>query len=98
MQLKGNRPRGARMPSRRTLVRSSSAWVLLNAAGLAQTRDWPQRPVRILLPFAPGGNSDLIIRVLTERLGRAFGQQLLIEARPGAAGALAAADVARAAP
>jgi tripartite-type tricarboxylate transporter receptor subunit TctC len=54
--------------------------------------------VRILLPFAPGGNSDLIIRVLTERLGRAFGQQLLIEARPGAAGALAAADVARAAP
>ena len=44
---------------------------------------WPNRPIRIINPYAPGGTSDLIIRPLTERLERAFGRPFVIDNRPG---------------
>ncbi|WP_270936759.1 Bug family tripartite tricarboxylate transporter substrate binding protein [Falsiroseomonas oryzae] len=59
---------------------------------------WPNRPVRIINPFAPGGTSDLIIRPLTERLERAFGRPFVIDNRAGAGGSLGTAEAARAAP
>ncbi len=74
--------------------------VLCTVLGLvqpAQSQSWPQRPVRIIIPFASGGNSDAIARIVGQRLGDVFAQQFIVESRPGAGGALAAQAVARSA-
>src|SRR5215467_13015762 len=62
----------------------------------AQSQVWPQRPVRIIVPFAPGGNTDVIARIIAPHLGEAFGRQFVVENRPGAAGAIGGEVVARA--
>lgn len=59
---------------------------------------WPQRPVRIVAPFAAGGAPDVAIRLVLPQLSQAFGQPFVVENRPGASGAVAAEAVARAAP
>jgi tripartite-type tricarboxylate transporter receptor subunit TctC len=59
---------------------------------------WPERPVRIVVPFAAGGNTDVIARMAGEHLSKALGQQFIIENRPGAGGVPAAEAVARAEP
>jgi len=70
----------------------------LCAASLAQAQGWPAKPVRFVVPFAPGGATDVAARVIAEKLGRAFGQQFVVDNRAGASGAIGAAEVARAAP
>ena len=62
----------------------------------AQT--WPQRPVRLIVPFAAGGNTDGIARIAAQRLGEALGEQVVVENKPGAGGAIAAELVAKATP
>jgi tripartite-type tricarboxylate transporter receptor subunit TctC len=57
---------------------------------------WPTKPVRIVVPFAPGGATDVLGRLLSERLGPRLGQQVVIENKPGAGGSLGAALVAQA--
>ena len=59
---------------------------------------WPQKPVRFIVPFAPGGATDIAARMLGEKLTQAWGQTVLIENRTGAGGAVGAAEAARAAP
>jgi tripartite-type tricarboxylate transporter receptor subunit TctC len=61
----------------------------------AQAPNWPQRPVRIIAPYAAGGNSDVITRLTAQRLSEAFGQTFVVENRLGANGAIAAEAVAR---
>ncbi len=56
---------------------------------------WPTRPVRIVVPFAPAGTTDLLARWIAPELQRAFGQPFIIENRPGAGGNLGTAEVAR---
>ena len=63
----------------------------------AQAQLWPQRPVRIIVPYAAGGNSDGMARMVAQRLGDAFGQTFVVENRLGANGALATEAVARSA-
>jgi tripartite-type tricarboxylate transporter receptor subunit TctC len=65
--------------------------------GEAQAQIWPQRPVRIIVPYAAGGNSDGMARIVAQRLSEAFGQTFVVENRLGANGAIAAEAVARSA-
>ena len=68
------------------------------AAALAQASPWPDRPVRIIVPFAAGNTLDLAVRVVAEEFRKSTGQPLLVEAKPGGAGIVAAQTVAQAAP
>ncbi len=67
------------------------------ATARAQAPAWPQRPVRVIVPFAAGGNIDVIARLTCERLSEAFGQQFVVENRVGGNGTIAAETVTRAA-
>lgn len=68
------------------------------AALAAQADEWPTRPVRILIPFTPGGTADTLGRLAAEKLSASFGQQFVPENKPGASGLIAAAEAASAAP
>lgn len=68
------------------------------APAQAQAQPWPSRTVRIVVPYAAGGNSDVMARVVAQRLTEAFGQTFIVENRVGANGALAAETVIRSGP
>src|SRR3954468_12686179 len=70
---------------------------LLAAPALGQGR-FPDRPLRLVIPFPPGGPTDVYARLIAERLGRELGQPVVTENRGGAAGAIGAQEVARARP
>jgi len=70
--------------------------VLLASGAIAQS--WPQKPVRFIVPFPPGGATDISARLLGEKLSQIWGQSVVIENRGGAGGGLGAAEAARAAP
>src|SRR4029079_8965130 len=70
--------------------------VLLAAGAAAQ--GWPQKPVRFIVPFPPGGATAISARLLGEKLTQIWGQQVVIENRGGAGGGVGAAEAARAAP
>src|SRR4029077_3322055 len=63
-----------------------------------KVQDWPNRPVRVVVPFGAGGAADRLGRIAADHLSKAFGQQFFIENRVGAGGAFASKDVARAEP
>jgi tripartite-type tricarboxylate transporter receptor subunit TctC len=63
-----------------------------------RAQDWPQRPIRLLVPFAAGGNIDVMGRLMASRLSETIGQQVIVENRVGGNGILATEAVARAAP
>ena len=71
---------------------------LLASAGVGSAQVYPNRPVRMLVGFAPGGGTDVVARILAPRLTAAWGEQIVIDNRPGATGTIAAALVVRAAP
>ena len=64
-------------------------------AAPAAAQDWPAKPVKVVVPYAPGGNTDQIARLAAERLTAALGQQFVVENRAGAGGAIAADYVAK---
>jgi len=77
--------------------RTALALVAAPAVAKAQAA-WPQRPIRILVPFPPGGSNDVIARPLAEKMQQRLGQPVVIENRPGAGGSIGAGQVAQAAP
>ena len=72
--------------------------IVLCAGGAVAQERYPQKPLHIVVPFAPGGSTDIIARLIGERLSGALGQPVVIENRPGAAGNIGAEFVARSAP
>ncbi len=75
-----------------------AAFALLATPALAQTRFTAQRPVRIIVPYTPGGVSDITARLIAEPLGAAWGQPVAVENRAGADGVIGTEVLARAAP
>ena len=69
----------------------------LCAAMAAGAQEWPTKPVRFIVPYPPGGGTDVIARIVQSRLGEALGQQVIIENRGGAGGALGTGEAAHAA-
>lgn len=67
-------------------------------AGLASAQTWPSKPLRYIVPFPPGGSSDLIARAIAPKMSERLGQPIIVENRPGAGGMLGVDAVAKAAP
>lgn len=84
------------------IVAALATAVLLTAAAVASApagaQGWPQRPVRVVIPYAPGGGSDLLARLTADKLTRGLGQQFVADNRPGASGAIGSDIVAKATP
>lgn len=72
------------------------SFLLSPASALAQ--EWPQRPVRLVVPYPAGGGTDIIARVLAQKIGDAMGQRFVVENKTGASGMIGAQTVARAEP
>ena len=73
------------------------AFALIGVAGAAGAQGWPAKPVRLVSQFPPGGGTDLMARNLIPGLSEAFGQNFILEHKPGAAGNIAADHVAKSA-
>src|SRR5258706_5797153 len=66
------------------------------AAAAAQAQTWPSRPVRYVVPFPPAGATDILARIMAERISGPLGQPIVVENRPGAAGHIRPGMVSRA--
>ena len=91
-----------RTPPRRQALHAIGALLALGlgatGTAYAQASPWPAKPVRIVVPFAAGGTTDILARAIAPELGKAFGQQFIVDNRGGAGGNIGAELVARSAP
>jgi tripartite-type tricarboxylate transporter receptor subunit TctC len=85
------------MMLRKLLLSVFVAGAAFSQAAGAQS-DWPKQPIRIIAPFAPGGNTDVVARVIAQRLQQELGQSVIVENKTGAGGVIAADYVAKSAP
>ena len=83
---------------RRELLRAAAAGLLMLAGASAAAQDYPSRPVRIIVPFSPGGAVDGPTRAIAQELGKRLGQQFVIENKPGAGATIGSELVAKSAP
>ncbi|HCB75297.1 MAG TPA: ABC transporter substrate-binding protein, partial [Sphingomonas bacterium] len=72
--------------TRRTAVLTALMAALLPAGAWAQKTDYPNKPIRVVVTFPPGGSSDAMLRLLAPKVGEKLGQQIVVENKPGAGG------------
>jgi tripartite-type tricarboxylate transporter receptor subunit TctC len=89
---------GAGVIRRRGLLGAAAFALPARARGQAPAADYPNRPLRILVGFTPGGAVDILVRAVAPRLGEALGQTVVVENRPGAGATISTEAVARSAP
>lgn len=82
----------------RTALALAAAPLLLSAPFSAHADDWPQRPIRLLVPYGPGGSSDVVARAVAVEMSRDLGQQVIVENKGGGQGSIATVEAARARP
>lgn len=85
----------------KSLVRALGALVVISASASsasAQTQGWPNRPIRMVVPYTPGGYTDMMARLVSEKVAASLGQSIVIENKPGANAAIGTDTVAKAAP
>jgi tripartite-type tricarboxylate transporter receptor subunit TctC len=87
-----------KLPRRQFLHLAAGAAALPAVSGFAWAQRYPARPIAMIVPYAAGGNSDTIGRILAERMREPLGQPVIIENVAGAAGSIGAAQVMRALP
>jgi len=80
------------------ILRSAIFAVLALAASVVQSQQYPTKPVRVIAPFAPGGGTDFIARLIAQKLTERLGQQVIVENKPGAGGNLGAEFAVKSAP
>ncbi|WP_373980070.1 tripartite tricarboxylate transporter substrate binding protein [Achromobacter sp. JD417] len=89
-------------PLRRACLRTAlvlaAAPLLLSAPFFAHADAWPQRPIRLLVPYGPGGSSDVVARAVAVEMSRDLGQQVIVENKGGGQGSIATVEAARARP
>ena len=81
----------------KTIARSAAA-AFLAVCTLAGAQTWPSRPIKYIVPFAPGGTTDILARMIAPKLAEALGQPVVVENKAGQAGSVGVAELARAAP
>jgi len=92
-----NRPHPT-SPLRRRALLSLAALAAFPMPSARAAAGWPTRPVRIIVPFTPGGSTDILARAIAQKLQEVWGQPFVVENRAGAGGSIGATEVARAAP
>jgi tripartite-type tricarboxylate transporter receptor subunit TctC len=82
----------------KSILRGFVTIALTLAGSIAVAQEWPSKPIRFIVPYPPGGGTDIVARIVQEPLSRALGQQILIENRGGAGGAVGTEAAVRSAP
>jgi tripartite-type tricarboxylate transporter receptor subunit TctC len=82
----------------RPLVRLLALLGVFLVAGIASAQGYPSKPIRLLVPFPPGGSTDMVARTIQPKLSELLGQQIFVEYKGGAGGSIGAAQAARSAP
>src|SRR5947208_6120558 len=80
------------------IIACIAAAALLAVSTFTHAQAWPAKPIRYIVPFAPGGTTDILARMVAAGLAPALGQPVVVENKPGQAGSIGAAELARAAP
>ena len=86
------------MNRRQSLLASAVVIALGVVAGTASAQNYPSKIIKLQVPFAPGGTTDIIARVISEPLGKALGQSVVVENKAGGGGVVGATETVRATP
>src|ERR1700730_12381139 len=83
-------------PMRRLGIFALSLVCLAAGAGFAQAQDkYPSKPIKIIVPYVPGGATDIVARILADQMGKNLGQSVIVENKPGAFGIIAIEDMVK---
>ncbi|MBL6651096.1 MAG: ABC transporter substrate-binding protein, partial [Reyranella sp.] len=83
---------------RRSLFACLAAPMVVRGSSAGAQAAWPSKTVRFIVPFAPGGGTDTVSRLICDQLARSFGQQFVVDNKGGAGGNIGTAELARSAP